>query len=89
MNDYAIFGSAFAIRRYEKYKRQVSWEYHSHYKGHDIYRAYELLTDQLDGPRKQLGLYRIPYGEGFIVGDGLAQIRDAFNEFTGKKEGRR
>ena len=27
--------------------------------------------------------------DGFIVGDGLAQVKDAINEFMGKKEGRR
>ncbi len=83
-----IFGSAFAIRRYEKYKCRVSWEDHSRYKGFMIERCYELATDALDGPKKYKALYRAATSGGYIVGDGLAQIKDAINEFMGKKEGR-
>ena len=84
-----IFGSAFACKRYEKYRTFVSWEYHSKYKGFEIERAYELATPELDGPRKWKALYRAKHADGFIVGDGLAQVKDAINEFMGKKEGRR
>ena len=89
MTDFVIFGTAFACKRYEKYKRQVSWEIHCRYKGFVIERAYELKTLQLDGPRQWKALYRAAYADGFIVGDGLAQVKDAINEFMGKKEGRR
>lgn len=90
MSEFVIFGSAFAVKRYQVYKGQVSWNPHSTYKGLQIERAF---TTMPDGSIKPRALYRAGYFkgntlEGFIVGDGLAQCKDAIKLFFGQKEGK-
>ena len=81
-----IFGSAFAIKRYETYRDQVSWNDWGMYKGFRIEHAYRVKEN---GDIHPMCLYRAGVTGGLIVGEGLAQIKDNINLFRGKKEGRR
>lgn len=80
-----IFGSAFAIKRYETYRDQVSWNDWGMYKGFLIEHAYRVKEN---GETRDMALYRSAILGGYIVGEGLAQIKDNINLFRGKKEGR-
>lgn len=91
--EYVIFGSAFACKRYDRYKGFVSWEEHSVYKRFRIERAYELKTSGTSTIKQPKALYRAAYNgtdgkDGYIVGDGLAQVKDAITLFIGGKEPR-
>lgn len=87
MKDSVLFGSAFACKRYETYKRQVLWYPWGKYKGFTIEHAYRTDNNEL----KQMCLYRAAFSdsisEGYIIGEGLAQIKDSINLF--RKEGRK
>lgn len=90
MSDIAIYGSAFAQKRYEVYRHQVSWNYHSTYKTMDIEHAFTVTGT---GEIKPRGLYRAAVRDGkeivgFIVGEGLKQIKDGITLFRGGKEAR-
>lgn len=90
MSETMIFGSAFAVNRYKVYKGQVSWNPHSTYKAMQIERAF---TTMPDGSIKPRALYRAGYYngsvfEGYIIGEGLAQCKDAIKVFLGEKEGK-
>ena len=87
MTDSILFGSAFAIRRYETYKSQVLWYPWGLYKGYTIEHAHKISGNDL----KQMCLYRASFSdkisEGYIVGENLAQIKEYINLF--RKEGRK
>ena len=94
MSDIAIYGSAFAQKRYEVYRHQVSWNYHSTYKTMDIEHAFTVTGT---GEIKPRGLYRAAVWDGkglkkelagYIVGEGLKQIKDGITLFRGGKEGK-
>lgn len=76
-----VIGSAFAKKRYEKYKNIVSWDGHSEYKTLFIERAYILRTSS--GEPKAIGLYRAKYAstDAVIVGTTLDEIRSSITEF--------
>ena len=86
MSTCVILGSAFAIRRYETYSDQVSWNEWGMYKGFLIEHAFKVKPN---GDIHPMSLYRARMSEGLIVGEGLAQIKDNINIFRGKKEGRK
>ena len=85
MSEFVIFGSAFAIRRYETYREQVSWNEWGMYKGFRIEHAFRTKEN---GETRDMSLYRSAILGGYIVGEGLAQIKDNINLFRGKKEGK-
>ena len=80
-----IFGLAFAIKRYETYRDQVSWSEWGRYHTFLIEHAYRVKEN---GDIHPMCLYRAAISGGYIVAEGLAQIKDNINLFRGKKEGR-
>ena len=74
-----LIGSAFAKKRYEKYKNIVSWDHHSQYKTRDIWRAYIMRT--ASGEPKLIGLYRVECHGHTIVGTTLDEIRTTYSEY--------
>lgn len=65
-----LYGSPFAINRFERYKSSIRWKHHSDYFGYEIIRAYHIEND------KPCALYGCKVESVFAVAESLDRIKD-------------
>lgn len=70
-----VFGSPFAIKRYDRYGDVFQWKIHCKYKGLIIERCY-------DGSQPKACYRAIDYDENTIItGEGLYQVKESITRY--------
>lgn len=69
-----IIASAYNAKRWPKYKGAVTWELHSVYMKHEIYRSCWKATG------KHTSMYASMDGDSLLLGESLDNIRDVVKQ---------